>query len=122
MIDATILKAEGKYHLIVKDETKTPVKKNLRIATSDKARGPYTNVSEPISINWVEGPSAVRVGAEYLIYFDHYAGPQYYGALRSTDLKHWEDVSSKMTFPKGAHHGTVFPVSEDVLRGLLAAR
>jgi acetyl esterase/lipase len=118
VIDATILKARGEYYLIVKDETKTPVKKNLRIARSAKAEGPYQGVSAPISISWVEGPSAIQLGDEFLIYFDHYAAPQYYGALRSRDLVHWEDVSKKVEFPQGTRHGTVLRVPEEVVASL----
>lgn len=118
VIDATILKARGQYYLIVKDETKTPVKKNLRIACSAKAEGPYKEVSAPISTSWVEGPSAIQIGEEFLIYFDHYAAPQYYGALRSSDLVHWEDISPKVEFPKGTRHGAVLRVSEEVMARL----
>jgi beta-xylosidase len=120
VIDAAILHAQGRYHLIIKDETRHPVaKKNLRIASSDNVMGPYTSLSEPITISWVEGPSAIRIGGEYFIYFDHYARPQYYGAIRSKDLKTWEDVSKQMSFPAGARHGTVFQVGEPVLERLL---
>lgn len=118
VIDATILKARGDYYLIVKDETKTPVKKDLRIARSAKAEGPYRDVSAPISIHWVEGPSAIRIGDEFLVYFDHYAAPQYYGALRSSDLVHWKDVSSVVQFPRGTRHGTVLRVSKEFLATL----
>jgi len=118
VIDATILKARGQYYLIVKDETKTPVKKNLRVARSPQAEGPYQGVSAPITVSWVEGPSAIRTGDEFLIYFDHYVAPQYYGAVRSRDLIHWEDVSQKVHFPQGARHGTVVQVSEDVVAKL----
>jgi len=118
VIDATILKARGQYYLIVKDETKTPVKKNLRIATSAKAEGPYTQITGPLTISWVEGPSAIQLGDEYLVYFDHYAKPQYYGAMRSKDLVHWEDVSKLVEFPQGTRHGDVLRVSEEVLARL----
>jgi beta-xylosidase len=118
VIDATILKARGQYYLIVKDETKTPIKKNLRIARSAKAEGPYQEASAPISISWVEGPSAIQIGKEFLIYFDHYGTPQYYGALRSRDLVHWEDISQQVNFPKGTRHGTVLRASEGVITNL----
>lgn len=120
VIDAFILKGADKHYLIVKDETKNPVaKKNLRIASADNVMGPYTNMSDPFTISWVEGPSAIRIGDEYFVYFDHYTRPQYYGAVKSKDLKTWEDVSKQMRFPAGARHGTVFAVSEDVLAKLL---
>lgn len=114
-IDATILKAKGRYYLIAKDETKSPVKKHLRIAVGDAAAGPYGKMSEPFTIGWVEGPSAIQVGEEYLVYFDHYASPHYYGAMRSKDLMHWDDVSKEVKFPNGTRHGTALRVPEAVL-------
>jgi hypothetical protein len=35
----------------------------------------------------------------------------HYSALRSTDLKHWEDVSPQRSMPKGILHGTAFKVT-----------
>lgn len=114
-IDATMIEADGKYYLIVKDETKNPVKKNLRIAVGDSAEGPYGPAGPPISTNWVEGPTAIKIGGEYYIYFDHYTKPQYYGAIKSTDMKAWQDISPALTFPKGIRHGTVSPVPESII-------
>jgi beta-xylosidase len=118
VIDATIMADHGKYYLIVKDETKNPVKKNLRIAVADAAEGPYGPAGAPISRNWVEGPTAIKIGAEYYIYFDHYVNPQYYGAIKSTDLKEWQDISASLTFPKGIRHGTVSMVPENVVESI----
>jgi hypothetical protein len=115
VIDATMLKDGGKYYLVVKDETLAPVKKNLRIATGETAEGPWTNVSEPFTISWVEGPSALRIGEYWYVYFDHYARPQYYGAVRSKDLKVWEDVSKEMSFPPDHRHGAVLKVSKEII-------
>ena len=121
VIDATILKAEGRYCLIVKDETARPVKKNLRPASAATPEGPWGDVSPPFTISWVEGPSAIRIGEEYFVYFDHYARPQYYGAVKSKDLKTWADVSKEMSFPAGCRHGTVLKVAKEIIDGLLAA-
>ncbi len=112
VIDATLLKANGKFHLIVKDETKTPVKKNLRLATGDRAEGPFGPAGLPFTSDWVEGPSAVQIGDEFYVYFDHYARPQYCGAAKSSDLVHWQEISERVSFPKGARHGTVLKVPE----------
>jgi hypothetical protein len=49
------------------------------------------------------------------IYFDHYVDPHYYGAIKSTDMKAWQDISSSLTFPKGIRHGTVLSVPESVV-------
>jgi beta-xylosidase len=116
VIDATMLKDNGKYYLFVKDETKNPVKKNLRMAVGAGAEGPFGPASEAISTNWVEGPSAIKIGAEYFIYFDHYASPQYYGAIKSPDLTHWRDISATLSFPAGSRHGTISIVPASVVR------
>ncbi len=116
VIDATMLAENGKYFLIIKDETKNPVKKNLRIAVGGAAEGPFGPASGPISINWVEGPTAIKIGGEYYIYFDHYGNPQYYGAIKSTDMKTWQDISAAVSFPKGIRHGTVLTVPDSVVQ------
>lgn len=120
VIDGTVLQAEGKFYLIFKDERKQPLKKNLRYAVADQAMGPFGPPSEPFTGDWVEGPSAIKIRDEYLVYFDHYAQPHYYGAVRSKDLRHWEDCSREMVFPKGQRHGTVLRVPEKIAQQLLA--
>jgi hypothetical protein len=114
VIDATMLQAEGKFYLIVKDETLKPVKKNLRLAVGDSPEGPFGPASPPITPSWVEGPSAIRIGDEYVIYFDCYT-KHHYGAIRSRNLKDWEDITSSISFPKGARHGTVVEVPRSVV-------
>jgi beta-xylosidase len=116
VIDATMLVVDGKYYLIVKDETKNPVKKNLRLAIGERAEGPFGPAGPAISTNWVEGPTAVTIGGEHYIYFDHYTDPQYYGAIKSADMKTWQDISPKVTFPKGIRHGTVLTVPESIVQ------
>ncbi|MCA0323523.1 MAG: NPCBM/NEW2 domain-containing protein [Actinobacteria bacterium] len=120
VIDATILPAFGKYHLIIKDERKSPVKKHLRIATSDDIAGPYTDLQPPFTRDWVEGPTALPIGDEFLVYYDGYTAHRY-EAQRSKDLKNWEDVSSKISFPKGARHGTAIIVPMKLVKQIQAA-
>jgi beta-xylosidase len=116
VIDATMLADGGRYYLIVKDETKNPVKKDLHIAAGDTAEGPFGPASPAISTNWVEGPSAIKIGDGYYIFFDHYVNPKYYGAIKSTDMKSWQDISSAVSFPKGIRHGSVLTVPESVVQ------
>jgi beta-xylosidase len=66
----------------------------------------------------VEGPSALRVGDDYLIYFDFYRAG-HYGAARSRDLTTWEDVSALVSFPKGTRHGAALAVEGAVVSALL---
>ncbi len=120
VIDATIVKSGGQYVMILKDEAQNPVRKNLRIAVSDKAAGPYGKASAPFTPDWVEGPAAIKVNHEWLVYFDLYRDKRY-GAVKSGDLKNWETVTDKLAMPAGARHGTVFTVSDEVLSKLTIA-
>ncbi|HYC70687.1 MAG TPA: glycoside hydrolase N-terminal domain-containing protein [Opitutaceae bacterium] len=116
VIDATFLRADGKLHLVIKDETVNPPKKHLQIAPADSAAGPFGALSPPFTPAglWVEGPTAVKIGDDHLVYFDAYT-KRHYGAMRSRDLRTWEDVTAKMEFPfEGTpvrmRHGTVIEV------------
>jgi beta-xylosidase len=113
VIDAIILKESGKYCLIFKDEREHPIKKNLRLAVSTRASGPYTQVSEPFTRDWVEGPSAIRINGDWIVFFDIYRERRY-GAVKSKDLKTWEDVTNAVSFPKDHRHGTVLKVPSGV--------
>jgi beta-xylosidase len=117
-IDATFLQADGKLWIVIKDETKFPVAaKNLRIGPAGTLRGPFGPLSSPFTPAglWVEGPSAVKVGDEYLVYFDAYT-EKHYSAMRSRDLKTWEQVPAGKLFfpfektPERMRHGTVLEV------------
>ncbi len=118
-IDATIAKAGDKHYvMVIKDETKAPVpKKNLRVATAENPQGPWSKASDPISIDWVEGPTIARVGDGWNIYYDIYREKKY-GAVRTTDWKTFKVVSDDLSFPKGARHGTVAPITEQQLATL----
>lgn len=117
VIDATILPTKSRYYLIVKDETSEPAQKNLRIASSDKIEGPWKNLSRPFTRDWVEGPTALQLGDYFVVYFDVYR-EKHYGALRSLDLETWEDITDKISLPKGVRHGTIIPVAEELVRAL----
>ncbi len=116
VIDATIQKVgPGRYAMFIKDETPKPAQKNLRVAFAEKAQGPYGPMSEPITGKyWAEGPTAVRLDGAWVVYFDKYTEGKY-GAVRSTDLKTWEDISDQVRFPAGVRHGTVLRVKPSVL-------
>ena len=119
VIDAMILPANGKFYLVVKDETKNPVKKDLHLAVSENAEGPFGKAGPAITGDWVEGPTALAIGGEFYIYFDHYSNPKYYGAVKSSDLELWQDISAQVSFPKGIRHGTALKVPASVVQNLL---
>ncbi len=124
VIDATIIRNGAKYLLFLKDETNAPFipEKNIRWTSADHAEGPYPPVSGPITGQfWCEGPSVLRIGEDWVVYFDRYREGRY-GAVVSSDLKTWKDFSHRLKFPDGARHGTVFRVSEPVWTGLMALK
>jgi hypothetical protein len=118
-IDAEILKVQkGKYVLVVKDNTRP--NRNIKVAFSNHALGPYVNVSAPFTANFTEGPSAIKAGNEWLIYYDAYREKKY-GALKTTDFKTFTDVANQVSVPVGHKHGTIFKVSKKMLKKLQAA-
>jgi beta-xylosidase len=122
VIDGSLIVENGKYVLFLKDETRHPPGKNIRIATSRELTQNYSAPSEPITGDyWAEGPTAVRINGYWIVFFDKYIKGAM-GAVRSKDLKNWEDISDKVDFPDGTRHGTVFKSSEKVLNGLLKVK
>jgi beta-galactosidase len=121
VIDATIVERKDTFYMILKNENPNPPEKNLRITKSDKASGPYsTEVSAPITGKyWAEGPTTLQIGDYIYVYFDKYTEHKY-GAIRSKDMIHWEDVSDQVHFPAGLRHGTAFKVSATFFKKLEA--
>lgn len=118
VIDGTLCRENGNYVLFLKNETRYPPEKNIRIATSKKLTGEYSNASEPITGDyWAEGPTSIKIGDYRVVYFDKYRDHKM-GAVRSRDLKNWEDISDQVEFPAGTRHGTVFKVSKEVFQTL----
>jgi hypothetical protein len=118
VIDGTLIKEKNQYVLILKDETRNPPQKNIRIATSSKLTNGYGKPSEPITGDyWAEGPTPLKIGDWWIVYFDKYMNHKM-GAVRSKDLKSWEDISDQISFPEGTRHGTVFKVSRELLENL----
>lgn len=119
-IDATVVRDGKRWIMVFKDERKTPSQKRLRLAFSDSAAGPWKDISEPFTESWSEGPSAVKIGDEWWIYFDHYQKPQHYGAVRTGDWKKFKDMTSQVSFPEDHKHGTVVRIPESLAQSLQA--
>ncbi|PTX92655.1 glycoside hydrolase family 43 protein [Opitutus sp. ER46] len=127
VIDATFLRTRAGLQLIVKDETVNPPRKHLQLAAAPSFEGPFGQLSAPFTPPgvWVEGPTAVQVGEDYVVYYDAYKD-RHYGALRSRDLRTWEDVTARMHFPdegtpQRMRHGTVIEVPAELVARLKAA-
>ncbi|WEK17700.1 MAG: glycoside hydrolase family 43 protein [Candidatus Pedobacter colombiensis] len=116
VIDAVIVKkAAEDYVLVLKDNTRP--NRNLKVAFSKDAYGPYTGISEAFSGKLTEGPTAVKIEKDWLIYYDAY-GEKRYAAMKTSDFKSFKDVSAETVIPKGHKHGTIVPVNKKVIKRL----
>jgi hypothetical protein len=121
VIDAFLFKKDGRYGMIVKDETKEPKpEKNLHVVWSaggvmgswGKAGPAFTDNREA----WAEGPAVIRAGGRWLVYYDKY-NKGGYGAVETQDFVTFAPVS--VALPAGIRHGTVFNVDAETARKLM---
>ncbi len=122
VIDSTLVKVGDTYYMVFKDETRTPPKKYLRVASSRDAQGPYSIIAESFTPPglWVEGPSVIQTGDEYICYFDMYRNSRY-GAMKTKDFLKWDNITDQLNFNvPNVRHGTAFKVKKDVLLKLMA--
>ena len=120
VIDGAVFRADdGRYALIAKNETEKPTAaKNLFLAFAPRLEGPWSKAGPPISgSRWAEGPTPVKIGEYWYIYFDLYRDHKY-GAIRSKNLIGWEDVTSRLQMPAGMKHGTAFRAPQAIVDGL----
>ena len=99
------------WRLIFKDERKMSLQKRLRLASADSPEGPWKSVSEPFTHAWVEGPSAIRIGQDWWIYFELHRA----ASLRASTTRDWKtfkDVTSQLSFPDDHRHGTVVRITK----------
>lgn len=115
-IDGFILKDGERYVLVNKDNSRTNL--NLRVAFAKSPLGPWENVSAPFTQKFTEGPCALKIGADWLVYFDAYR-EKIYGARQTRDFKSFTDITKKVSFPEGHKHGTAIQVPREILDGLL---
>ena len=118
-IDGTIAKKGDRYFLVMKDETFLPPRRNLRVASSKRATGPYGPASPAFTDLHTEGPSVMHSGEWWYVYYDEYTRG-HYGAVRTTDFVHFEPFRDSLRTPRGIRHGSAFLAPQSVLRGLLA--
>lgn len=115
-IDAVIVKrAANDYVLVFKDNTRP--ERNICAAFGKTPIGPYENPTDKFTKAFTEGPSVVKVGDDWLIYFDSYQ-KKTYDAVSTKDFKTFTNVEDKISVPQGHKHGTIFKVKESILKGL----
>lgn len=120
VIDASIVKKGEQYIMFLKNENDAPIEKNIRIATSNKMTKDYSEASAPITGKyWAEGPTVLIKDNTWIVYFDKYTQHKY-GAVASTDLKNWIDVSENINVPKNLRHGTILEITKNEFDQLMA--
>lgn len=116
VIDAEIVKrGKGDYILVMKDNTR--LNRNIKVGFSKNVLGPYTNISEPVTPIFSEGPTVAHIGKDWLIYYDAYRDKKF-GAVYTSDFNTFTDVSNQINVPQGHKHGTIFKVNEKVFKKL----
>jgi hypothetical protein len=118
VIDGFILQDGKRFVLLNKDNSRPNL--NLRVAFADSPLGPWQNESEPFTQKFTEGPCALKVGDDWLIYFDAYR-EKIYAAMQTRDFKTFTDATKAVSFPPEHKHGTAFRVPRNILDGLLTA-
>ena len=112
------MEKDNHYYLFIKNENSNPPEKNIRVVSNSKPFNFPTKVSAPITGKyWAEGPTPLQVGEYVYVYFDKYRDKKY-GAVRSKNMKDWEDVSDSVSFPSGIRHGTAFQVTKSIFNEL----
>ncbi|MBD9165918.1 MAG: alpha-L-arabinofuranosidase [Parabacteroides johnsonii] len=122
VIDVTIQKKDGKYYMLYKDERIWPkAKKELSVAVSDHATGPYLPTGDkPFATDWVEGPAVCPLSdGSYVVYMDAYTRHRY-EAKRTRDFRTWEDVTDRILIPKDAKHGSIITVTKEFVDNILS--
>lgn len=121
VIDGTIVKEGDEYIMFIKDETIEPAEKNIRITRSGQLPEGFGPASPPITGDyWAEGPTATKIGEDWIVYFDKYMDKKM-GAVTSKDLVAWQDISDQVSFPQGMRHGTVFKLTAEEFSNIQAS-
>lgn len=105
VIDCQILKDADRYVLLLKDNTRP--QRNIRVAFGDTPLGPWRDISTNLTAKLTEGPCALKIGDDWLIYYESY-NARHYTSMRTRDFKTFTDVTGEMTFPANLKHGTAF--------------
>ncbi len=114
VIDATMYHGKDKQYLVFKQQTRDPLTYQVRYATGPTVEGPWSDIQGPVTESWSEGPSVIKVGKEFVIYYDHYRAPRArYEGVQSTDWVHWESVDDRISFPAGCKHGSFLEITPE---------
>jgi signal transduction histidine kinase len=113
VLDATLIPDQGRFRLIFKDDTMS----RLRSAVADQPEGPYGPAGPSLAPDVAEGPALLRVNGQAIVCY-HLVGTHQNGAISSTDLEHWKDISAGIMLPPGSMQGSFIELEGDQLKTL----
>jgi hypothetical protein len=117
VIDGVVVQDGDRAVLVMKDETRYPEpRKHLKVATASRMAGPFDSASPAFTPDWVEGPTVLRLGDVWRIYYDEYTRKRY-GAMDTRDFRTFTPAVA-VSFPDGMRHGTAFAVPRAVADAL----
>jgi signal transduction histidine kinase len=115
VVDATLFLDHNRFYLVFKEDADN----HLRLAAAEHPDGPFGPVSPVLETDFAEGPMLFRIDGQVVAGF--VISGNRTGALKTTDLQHWEDISSGMFLPPGSHQGSVLELAGEKLRPLVQA-
>ncbi|MEX0332618.1 MAG: glycoside hydrolase family 43 protein [Puniceicoccaceae bacterium] len=122
VIDAVLTPFGDEWMMFVKHEAVSPhTQKNIRSIRCRTPYGPFSASSAPISgEHWSEGPSVLKVGDAWLLYYDQHM-IDVYGCRRTVDFQNWDNLDAEVEFPHRAKHGSFVAVDRAFLLQLMEA-
>lgn len=128
----------GGYCAVIKDERYPSYDwttgKTIRMSCAPQLLGPYPLPGAPLSPNFREAPTLIRApgGADWLLYYEQYAGTSYGLSTAPTLQGPWYQVSgnsgvaewNRYEMPAGTRHGSMIEISRkqyDTIRAAFGA-
>jgi hypothetical protein len=111
VIDATLMQTGDSVLMVFKDERRWPLHKQMRSTMAKSIQGKWSEPGEPVTPPWTEGPSLIKKGEEYILFYDSYREQKFMGAVKTTNLLEWVDISDKVSFPPRYKHGSFLRIS-----------
>lgn len=119
-IDGFLLKRGPKDYVYILKDNRKPGFSDLFCVFGESPEGPFDRPTEKFAPTYSEGPCAVQLGDEWIIYFDVYRQARY-GAVSTKDFQTFTPADDRISIPQGHKHGTVIKVKESVLKKMKEA-
>ncbi len=93
-----------------REESRSGVESKGKMPSPRSWSGPVAGPGSSVQAKqWTEGPTLLKVGDEWRLYFDRFRlRTNRFGLATSTDLVRWTDRTNELTAPPQAMHGTIF--------------